>query len=493
MSRAMPALTPNVTTEEEQRSMYEQARQVFARMPHLPNHDAAAHALDRYSSRSTENGAGVDSASGEAQGEGADPTHTTSMILAEHQGGQSSQSMRHPSSNDRQQQYLPHHHKVATAAAITAMDDLSAHGHDGDVAALSERTRGYGSPERRSIRSHTDELGDEDNAHASGSSGRARSRKGKAAAVGGPETPETERQRKDLHKEVERKRRAGINSAIGELQSLVPDCNDKGVNKGDIILRAAAYIRELKNSEASNIEKWTLEKLLMDQALHDGQVQLEATRAEVERLREALGKEAESIPGTEEIVRDWGSHNHHSSTAEQHQSQRDAGQSPEVEHEEQQAPPVTLKAHGDGGNASSSTSDTITTAAIAPREGNSSAEDEAVRTAMIDNVDAVRLAAAVATVGPMGGGTGIAQTHLPSATDEEPLRTQVSPLIGERERVSSGSEEGNIFEESESNALEHTLGQLTGKRDHDDESVGQNAKVQKLTHLRDGEETKPGA
>ncbi|PWN26265.1 hypothetical protein BDZ90DRAFT_212179, partial [Jaminaea rosea] len=94
------------------------------------------------------------------------------------------------------------------------------------------------------------------------------------------------RQRKDNHKEVERKRRAGINSAILELQTLVPNCEGKGVNKGDIIYKAAQYIRDLKTNEANNIEKWTLEKLLTDQALNDLSAQIEASRREVEKLRE---------------------------------------------------------------------------------------------------------------------------------------------------------------------------------------------------------------
>ena len=46
---------------------------------------------------------------------------------------------------------------------------------------------------------------------------------------------------------------------------------------------------ELKNNEASNIEKWTLEKLLMDQAMGDLNAQLEVHRKELSRLRAELG------------------------------------------------------------------------------------------------------------------------------------------------------------------------------------------------------------
>jgi len=38
------------------------------------------------------------------------------------------------------------------------------------------------------------------------------------------------------------------------------------------------YIQHLKENEARNIEKWTLEKLLMDQAMGDLQAQLEELR-----------------------------------------------------------------------------------------------------------------------------------------------------------------------------------------------------------------------
>ena len=48
--------------------------------------------------------------------------------------------------------------------------------------------------------------------------------------------------------------------------------------KGAILSRACQYIHHLKDNEARNIEKWTLEKLLMDQAMGDLQSQLEDVR-----------------------------------------------------------------------------------------------------------------------------------------------------------------------------------------------------------------------
>jgi transcriptional regulator CBF1 len=57
--------------------------------------------------------------------------------------------------------------------------------------------------------------------------------------------------------------------------------------KGAILSRAVQYIHHLKENEARNIEKWTLEKLLMDQAMGDLQAQLEEVRRLWEEERAA--------------------------------------------------------------------------------------------------------------------------------------------------------------------------------------------------------------
>jgi hypothetical protein len=57
--------------------------------------------------------------------------------------------------------------------------------------------------------------------------------------------------------------------------------------KGAILSRAVQYIHHLKENEARNIEKWTLEKLLMDQAMGDLQAQLEEMRRMWEEERAA--------------------------------------------------------------------------------------------------------------------------------------------------------------------------------------------------------------
>lgn len=112
--------------------------------------------------------------------------------------------------------------------------------------------------------------------------------------------PELDRQRKDNHKEVERRRRSAINDGIVQLSQIVPGCDVKNTNKGSIIVAAVRYIQDLKNNEASNIEKWTLEKLLMDQAMNDLSISLDESRREVERLRAQLGlAEANASNNTE--------------------------------------------------------------------------------------------------------------------------------------------------------------------------------------------------
>lgn len=80
---------------------------------------------------------------------------------------------------------------------------------------------------------------------------------------------------------MERRRRLLITSTITRLAELLPPPLEK--NKATILARCGQYIQTLKNSEASNIEKWTLEKLLSDQAIEEG-------REEVDKWRERVGE-----------------------------------------------------------------------------------------------------------------------------------------------------------------------------------------------------------
>ncbi|ORX65134.1 hypothetical protein DL89DRAFT_217073, partial [Linderina pennispora] len=77
---------------------------------------------------------------------------------------------------------------------------------------------------------------------------------------------EWHKQRKESHKEVERRRREVINQGIDRLAELVPSAEK---NKGRILAQAVDYIHRLKATEAKNIEKWTIEKLLADQAISE--------------------------------------------------------------------------------------------------------------------------------------------------------------------------------------------------------------------------------
>lgn len=86
--------------------------------------------------------------------------------------------------------------------------------------------------------------------------------------------------RRDNHKEVERRRRETINEGINELAKIVPGCEK---NKGSILQRAVQFITQLKENESQNIEKWTLEKLLTEQAITELSASCEKFKAEMQR------------------------------------------------------------------------------------------------------------------------------------------------------------------------------------------------------------------
>ncbi|KAI3337337.1 hypothetical protein HD806DRAFT_476368 [Xylariaceae sp. AK1471] len=96
---------------------------------------------------------------------------------------------------------------------------------------------------------------------------------------------EWHKQRKDNHKEVERRRRETINEGINELAKIVPGCEK---NKGSILQRAVAYITQLRQNEAQNIEKWTLEKLLTEQAIQELSNSNDKLKQECERAYREL-------------------------------------------------------------------------------------------------------------------------------------------------------------------------------------------------------------
>ncbi|KAH8726082.1 hypothetical protein GQ44DRAFT_614671 [Phaeosphaeriaceae sp. PMI808] len=86
--------------------------------------------------------------------------------------------------------------------------------------------------------------------------------------------------RRDNHKEVERRRRETINEGINELAKIVPGCEK---NKGSILQRAVQFITQLKENEQQNIEKWTLEKLLTEQAITELSTSCDKFKADYQR------------------------------------------------------------------------------------------------------------------------------------------------------------------------------------------------------------------
>lgn len=142
-----------------------------------------------------------------------------------------------------------------------------------------------------------------------------------AAADGNPNGPkpavgsdEWHKVRRDNHKEgkstlsfhhwcsmtniatVERRRRETINEGINELAKIVPGCEK---NKGSILARAVQFITQLKENETQNIEKWTLEKLLTEQAIAELSSSCDKLKAECQRAWDecALWKKAAQRAG----------------------------------------------------------------------------------------------------------------------------------------------------------------------------------------------------
>lgn len=84
---------------------------------------------------------------------------------------------------------------------------------------------------------------------------------------------------------VERRRRETINEGINELAKIVPGCEK---NKGSILQRAVQFITQLKENEQQNIEKWTLEKLLTEQAIAELSASNDKLKQECDRIYREL-------------------------------------------------------------------------------------------------------------------------------------------------------------------------------------------------------------
>ncbi|KAF7968415.1 hypothetical protein HWV62_2418 [Athelia sp. TMB] len=162
---------------------------------------------------------------------------------------------------------------------------------------LSSRPQGLGQQQldRGEDGGGSDDGDDKDRSGSQQPTSASGKRSGRSATMG---SEEWTRQRKDNHKEVERRRRGNINDGINELGRIVPNGSGEKA-KGAILSRAVQYIHHLKENEARNIEKWTLEKLLMDQAMGDLQAQLE----EMRRLWEEERVARQRAEGELEVLR----------------------------------------------------------------------------------------------------------------------------------------------------------------------------------------------
>lgn len=110
--------------------------------------------------------------------------------------------------------------------------------------------------------------------------------------------------------------------------------SSRTTNKTAIIHSAVEYIQRLKNNEADNIEKWTLEKLLMDQAVKDLNQQLEDAKKEISRLRGQLGLPEEVPPPQHHDQGEEMHHHqqHHDEQQQQHQQQQYEEHQPQDDH-----------------------------------------------------------------------------------------------------------------------------------------------------------------
>lgn len=89
---------------------------------------------------------------------------------------------------------------------------------------------------------------------------------------------------------------------------MVPGCEK---NKGGILLRSVQFIRQLKENEQKNIEKWSLEKLLNEQALTEMSSACDKLRAECgrawaecEQWKKAAQKAGVSIDNDDKLSSD---------------------------------------------------------------------------------------------------------------------------------------------------------------------------------------------
>lgn len=109
----------------------------------------------------------------------------------------------------------------------------------------------------------------------------------------------SKKMRRESHKEVERRRRELINSGISELAKIVPNCSER--NKGGILQCAVQYVQQLKEAECRNAERWTMDKVLADQAINELTAVLECLKSEADTLRNQVLNLGGEVPPRPQI------------------------------------------------------------------------------------------------------------------------------------------------------------------------------------------------
>lgn len=99
--------------------------------------------------------------------------------------------------------------------------------------------------------------------------------------------------RRENHKLVERRRRTAINKGISELAILVPGCEK---NKSSVLNRTIQYIHQMNQKETELMEKWSLEKLLLEQAVNQLCTERDHLKKENEYLKQQLARK--SLPSS---------------------------------------------------------------------------------------------------------------------------------------------------------------------------------------------------
>lgn len=98
---------------------------------------------------------------------------------------------------------------------------------------------------------------------------------------------------------MERRRRETINEGINELAKIVPGCEK---NKGSILQNAVRYITKLREDEQQAIEKWTLEKLLTEQAI----AELSSSNDKLKQENISLWREIEELQAWKRVAESAG-------------------------------------------------------------------------------------------------------------------------------------------------------------------------------------------